>query len=70
MYDKTGKICQHFKKRNTIYGRLTFNNKAQLKLWYMANVDLIRQQQPGGATIKHDVSLTSMTMIDPAMGWF
>ena len=43
----------------------------------MANVDLIgtyrksiRQQQPGGATIKHDVSLTSMTMIDPAMGWF
>ena len=43
----------------------------------MVHVDLIgpysrstRQQHPGGAIIKNYVSLTCMTMIDPAMGLF
>ena len=30
----------------------------------------IRQQQPGGAIIKNNFSITCMTMIDPATSWF
>ena len=30
----------------------------------------IRQQRPGGAIIRNNASLTCMTMIDPATGWF
>ena len=30
----------------------------------------IIKQQPGGAIIIKNVSLTCMTMIDPATGWF
>ena len=43
----------------------------------MVHVDLIdpyiksiRQHQPGGATIKSDVSLPCMTMINPVKTWF
>ena len=43
----------------------------------MMHVDLIgpyknsiRQQQSRGANIKNGVVLTSMNIIDPAMGWF
>ena len=30
----------------------------------------IRQQQPGGTVVRNNSSLTCMTMIDPATGWF
>ena len=30
----------------------------------------IRQQQPGGTVIRKNSSITCMTMIDPATGWF
>ena len=33
------------------------------------NINSIRQQNLGGATIKRSVSLTCMTIIYPAMGW-
>ena len=43
----------------------------------MIHVDLlgpyskfIRQQQPGGAIVNNNVSLTCVTMIDPATGCF
>ena len=43
----------------------------------MVHVDLIgpysksiRQQQPGGTFIRNNYSLTCMTMIDLATGWF
>ena len=60
MYDNMLNICQQFKKRNILYGRLTPNNIAELKPWGMVHVDLvgtysmsIRQQNPGGATINN-----------------
>ena len=30
----------------------------------------IRQQKPGGSIIINNVSLTCMTMVNPATGWF
>ena len=64
-------------KINTLYGRLPPKNIAGLKLWDMVHVELIglysksiRQQQPVVDIINNDVSLTSMTMIDPTMVWF
>ena len=33
-------------------------------------INSIRQHHTGGTTINNDVSLTCMTMIDPATGWF
>ena len=71
------KICEKFKKIKTIYGHLPPNNIAELKPWDTVYVDLIgpysrsiRQQQTGGAFIRKNASLTCITMIDPATGWF
>ena len=51
-------------------------NIAELKPWDLVHVDLIGpysksiiQQQSGRSIIKTNVSLTCMTMIDPATGW-
>ena len=64
LYTNPCKICQNFKKRNTIYGRLSPKNIVELKLCNMVHVDLIfqyseyiRQQQSGGAIVKTHVSL-------------
>ena len=61
----------------TTYGHLSPKNIAGLKTWDMVHVDLIgpyiksiRQQQPGGTVIRNNASLTCMTMIDQAIGWF
>ena len=77
MCTKACKICQQFKKRKTIYRHLPPRNIAELKPWNAVHVDLIgpyiksiRQQQPGGTVIRKNSSLTCMTMIDPATGWF
>ena len=66
------KVCQQFKKINTLYGSLQPSNIAELKNWGTVHVDLIGtyrksiiNQQTVGATIKSDVSLTYMKMIDP-----
>ena len=71
------KTCQNFKKRQTNYGHLPPKNIAELKPWVTVHVDLIvpysksrRQKQPGGTVISNIVSLTCMTMIDPATGCF
>ena len=77
LYSKSCKICQQFKYINTLYGRLPPKNISGIKPWDAVHVELIGlysnyiiQQQPGGAIIKIYVSLTCMTMIDPATGWF
>ena len=51
-------------------------NIAELKIQDLVHIYLIcpyinsiRQQQPGGAIISKNASLTCMTMIDPATGW-
>ena len=74
---KLCKTCQHFKKRKTLYENLPPNNIAELKHWNKVHVYLIgtysnsiRQQQPGGTVIRNNASLTCMTIIDPAKGWF
>ena len=53
------------------------NNIAEIKLWNTVHVDLIgpysksiRQHQTGGIVIRKNASLTCMSMIDPATGWF
>ena len=76
LFAKTCKTCRQFKKRKTRYGHLQPKNIAELKPWDSVHVDLIgqysksiRQQQPGGAIIMKNSSLTCMTMIDPATGW-
>ena len=65
LYAKPCKICQQFKKREIIYGRLLPKNIEELKLWYEVHVDLIGpyiksiiQSQPGGAIVNNYVSLT------------
>ena len=77
LFAKRCKIFQQFKKRNTLYGHLQPNNTAELKPWDLVHVDLIGpyrksiiQHQPGGAVISNNASLTCMTMIYPATGWF
>ena len=66
-----------FQNIKNLYGHLLPNNITELKPRYTVYVDLIglyskyiRQQQPGGAIIKNNVSITFMTMIYPTMGWF
>ena len=68
---------QHFKKRKTLYGHLPPKNIAELKPWDLVHVELIGphirsiiQQDPCGTIIWKNDSLTCMTMIDPATGWF
>ena len=41
LYTEMCKICQWFKKRNTIYGCLSPKNITELKPWRMVHVDLI-----------------------------
>ena len=71
LYAKPCKICQQFKKINTIYGNLTPKKLEELKSWDLVQVYLIgpyihsiRQHQPGGAIIRNNDSLTCMYMID------
>ena len=68
---------QQFKNRKTICGKIIPKIIAALKLWNSVHIYLIcpysksiRKQQPGGAIIKKDMSLTCMTIIDPTKGWF
>ena len=77
LHDKPFKMCQKFKNRKTLYGRLPPKNISELKLWDTVHVDLIvtysksiRQYQTGGAIIKNNVSLTCMSIIGPDTGWF
>ena len=77
LYSKPCSICQQFKNRKTVYGRLPHKNIAELKLWDTVHVDLIgpyikyiRQQHLDGAIINNNVSLSCTTMIDHATGWF
>ena len=71
------KTFQQFRKRKTVYGHLPPKNIAELKKWDTVHVDLmgpyiksIRQKYPGGTVIQNNASLTCLTMIDPATGWF
>ena len=71
MYDKPCNICQHFKKRKTIYRCMAPNNIAEIKHWDTVHVDLpgpyiksTRQQQQDVTTIKNDASLACMKMIN------
>ena len=77
MFAEMWKTCQQFKKGKTIYGHLPPKNIAELKPWDTVYVDMIGpysqsiiQQHPGGTIIRNNASLTCMTMIDPATGWF
>ena len=77
LYAKLCKICQQFKNIKTISGNLSPKIIAELKPWDLVHVDMIGpysksilQHQPDGAIVMINVSLTCMTMIDPAMGWF
>ena len=77
LYGKQFNTFKRYKKRKTIYVHLPPKNIAELKPWYLVNVDLIapysnyiRQQHPGGAIININVSLTCMMMINSAAGWF
>ena len=52
-------MCQWFKNRKTLYGRLQPKKTAELKSWDSVHVDLIgpysksiRQHKTGGAIIK------------------
>ena len=70
-------MCQHSKKRKTLYVNLPPKEIGELRPWDLAHVDLIvpyskstRQQHPVRTIIKNNVSITCMTMIDPATGWF
>ena len=74
LYAKTCKICEQFKNIKNIYGHMPPKNIAELKPWDLVHVDLISpyskyiiQQQPGGAIIRNNVSLTFMAMIDSYM---
>ena len=76
IYAKPCKICQHFKKMETIYGHLPHNNMSELKPCDLVHVDLIGtyihhiiQQQPGAAIIRNNVILTCTTIINPSTGW-
>ena len=70
-------ICQRHKKRKRKYGKLPPKNVGELIPWQTVHVDLIgpysitaQQLQPDGSTKENEFSLTCMTMIDPATGWF
>ena len=73
LYAKPCKICQQFKKRNTLYGNLPPKNIAELKLWDLVHVDLIgpysksiSQKQVGIDSIQNNFSMDCMPMIGPA----
>ena len=77
MFAKMCNTCQQFKKGKTVYGSMSPKNIAKLKMWDTVHVYLIvpysksiRQHQHGGTIINNNVSLTCMSIIDPAKGWF
>ena len=77
MVDNQCKIYQQLKNRKTVYVHLPHKNIVELKPWDTVHVDMIgpyskyiKQQQPCGAIIKNDVSLTCMKMIDLDTYWF
>ena len=77
MFCKKCETCQKFKKRKTRYGHLPPKNIGVLKPWEKVHIDLIGpysvlalQQRPGQKREMTELSLTAMTFIDPATGWF
>ena len=76
LYANPCKIFRQFKNRKTIFGHLPPKNISEVKPWDMVHVDLICpysssiiQHHLGGAIVNNNVSLNSMTMINPATGW-
>ena len=70
-------VCQRGKKRKRKYGHLPPKNVDDLVPWETVHVDLIgpysltaKQQLPDGSVQDKDFSLTCMTFVDPATGWF
>ena len=70
-------VCQKGKKRKRKYGHLPPKNVGTLTPWDTVHVDLIgpyslsaKQQQPDGSITDKEFSLTCMTFVDPATGWF
>ena len=77
IYAKPCEKFQRFKKRNIICGYLPPKNIAELKQWDLVHVDLIYKYDKsiiknlqGGSTTNNYVSITCMTMIGSATGWF
>ena len=76
-FSKRCEVCQKGKKRKRKYGHLPPKNVGELTPWDTVHVDLIgpyslsaKQQQPDGSVVDKDFSLTCMTFVDPATGWF
>ena len=76
-FTKTCKEYQKFKKRKRKYGHLQTKIVGDLHPWYTVHVDLIgpyslwvKKQLPDGKIVDHEFSLTCMTFLDPATGWF
>ena len=77
MYSKPCNIFQQQKNRSTLYERFPPKKISELKPLDTVYIYLIgpynksiRQHQMGVYIIKNNVSITCMTMIDPATGWF
>ena len=73
---KTCKVCQQHKKKRK-YGLLPAKKIKELVPWETVHIDLIgpysvtaKQIQPGGSIKEVELTLTAMTMVDPATGWF
>ena len=73
---KMCKICQQYKKRRK-YGHVPAKTIEDLMPWRTMHIDLIgpysitaKQTQPSGKIKEIELQLTTMTMVDPAMGWF
>ena len=73
---KTCKVCQQHKKKRK-YGLLPAKKIEELVPWETVHIDLIgpysvtaKQIQPGGSIKEVELTLTAMTMVDPATGWF
>lgn len=77
-YCKKCNKCQKHKKRSRKYGHLPSKIIGDLIPWYTVHTDLIRpsytltvkQYQPDGTIITKELSLTCMTLLDLATGWF
>jgi hypothetical protein len=76
-YCKKCKECQKHKKRSRKYGHLPSKVIGDLVPWQTVHTDLIgpysltaKQYQPDGTIINKEFSLTCMTFLDPATGWF
>lgn len=74
---KLCKICQEKKSRKRKYGKLPPKIVEPLEPWKTVHIDLVgpytidaKQMQPDGSIIPKTYSLTCMTFIDPATGWF